>query len=89
MATKTRIEIQPPNFKSVKLRMVGLSPLMLHKFSEKARKQMEETQQAENKTRKKREPKDYEAEYEGAKYISTDGWEGVPALSIRAAMIWR
>lgn len=87
MATKTRIEIQPPNFKSVKLRMVGLSPLMLHKFSAKARKQMEDAQQAANKTRKKREPKDYVAEYEGAKYVATAGWEGVPALSVRAAMI--
>jgi len=84
---KTRIEIQPPNFKSVNLRLVGVSPLMMHKFSEKSRRTMEEAQQAESKTRRKREPKDYPAEFEGAKYIATDGWEGVPALSIRAAMI--
>ena len=87
MAKTTRIEIQPPNFKIVKLRLEGVSPLMLHKFSAKARKQMEEAQQAESKTKRKREPKNYEAEYRGAKYISTAKWEGVPALSIRAAMI--
>jgi hypothetical protein len=87
MAKKTRIEIQPPNFKTVKLRLEGVSPLMLHKFSEKSRRQMEEAQQAESKTKRKREPKDYEAEYLGAKYISTAKWEGIPALSFRAAMI--
>jgi hypothetical protein len=87
MIKKTRIEIQPPNFQVVKLRLEGVSPLMLHKFSEKSRKQMEETQQAESKTKKKRAPKDYKAEYLGAKYISTAKWEGIPALSIRAAMI--
>lgn len=87
MAKKERIEIQPPNFKSVKLRLEGVSPLMLHKFSEKARKQMEDSQQAESKTKRKRDPKNYKSEFEGAKYISTAKWEGVPALSIRAAMI--
>lgn len=83
----TKIEIQPPNFKTVKLRLEGVSPLMMNKFSQKARKQMEDAQQAESKTKRKREPKDYAAEFEGAKYVSTDKWEGVPALSIRAAMI--
>lgn len=87
MAKQSRIEIQPPNFKTVRLRLEGVSPLMLHKFSEKSRKHMEENQQAESKTKRKREPKDYKAEFEGAKYISTAKWEGIPALSIRASMI--
>lgn len=82
-----KVEIQPPNFKSVTLRCEGTAPLMVHKFSEKMRKQMEEKQTAENKVTKKREPKDYNAEFEGAKYLSTKGWEGIPAIMLRGAMI--
>lgn len=82
-----KIEIQPPNFQSITLKLVGLSPLMLHKFSKKMRTQMEEKQTAKDQTRKKRAPKDYEAEFNGARYISTQGWDGIPAHSIRSAMI--
>lgn len=91
MASKAKasmkIEITPPNFQSVTLRIEGNAPLMTHKFSEKMRKQMEAKQTATDATGKKREPKDYAAEFEAAKYISTSGWEGLPAGAIRAAMI--
>lgn len=89
MATKTasKVEILPPNFKSITLRCVGSSPLMMHKFSEKMRKQIEEKQTSENTTKKKREPKDYEAEFNAARYVSKAGWDGVPAIMLRASMI--
>lgn len=88
MATKaTKIEIQPPNFKMVTLRCDGNSPLMMHKFSQKMRKQMEEKQTSADTTKKKREPKDYEAEFNAARYVSTKGWDGVPAIMLRASMI--
>lgn len=82
-----RVEIQPPNFKGLTLRMEGSAPLMLHKFSEKMRKQIEEKQTAESKTGKKRAPKDYAAEYNGARYLDAKGRDGVPCGAIRAAMI--
>lgn len=46
MATKAKvkIEITPPNFKVLPIRIEGTAPLMTHKFSEKMRKQMEEKQ---------------------------------------------
>lgn len=82
-----KIEITPPNFQSVTLRLEGNSPLMTHKFSEKMRKQIEEKQTATDKTTKKREPKDYAAEFNAARYIAAKGWDGLPAAAIRAAMI--
>lgn len=81
------ITIRPPNFKIVKLRVEGTTPLMMHKFSEKMRKKIEEAQTSKNKTKRAREPKDYEAEFNGARYISGKGWDGIPAGSFRAAMI--
>lgn len=85
--TQAKIEIKAPNFQSVILRVEGNSPLLLHKFSEKMRKQMEEKQTATNKTKAKREPKDYAAEFNAARYVSVKGWDGVPAAAFRAAMI--
>jgi hypothetical protein len=81
------ITIEPPNFKRVALRLEGRSPLMLHKFSEKMRRQIEEKQTSANATKQKRQPKDYVAEFEAAQYVSTEGWLGLPAAAIRAAMI--
>lgn len=94
MATKqkVRIEITPPNFKVLPIRIEGTAPLMTHKFSEKMRKQIEDKQTAKDATSKKREPKDYAAEYNAARYIAkkngtAGGWDGIPAGAIRAAMI--
>lgn len=82
-----RIEIQPPKFQAITLRMVGTAPLMLHKFSEKMRKQIEEKQTTESKTKTKRAPKDYAAEFHGARYLDAKKRDGVPCGAIRAAMI--
>lgn len=90
MATKekVRIEITPPNFKILPVRVEGTAPLMLHKFSEKMRKQIEEKQTSQDATRKKRAPKDYAAEFNAARYRARAGqWDGIPAGAFRAAMI--
>lgn len=88
-----KIEITPPNFKIIKLAIVGTAPLMTHRFSSKMRRQIEEKQTAKDATSKKREPKNYAEEFEAARYRSrTNGkrngsWDGVPCGAIRAAMI--
>jgi hypothetical protein len=82
-----KVEIHPPNFEAINLRIEGNAPLMTHKFSEKMRRQIEDKQTAKDATSKKREPKDYVAEFNAARYISTKGWDGVPAAALRAAMI--
>lgn len=86
--TAVKIEITPPNFQILPIRVEGTAPLMLHKFSEKMRRQIEEKQTSKDATRRKREPKDYKAEFMAARYISrSGGWDGVPAGAFRAAMI--
>ncbi len=84
---ETVVEITPPNFKTITLKAVGISPLMMHKFSEKSKRMMREKQTSEDTTKKKLAPKDYEKEYKDARYISTKEWDGVPAHSFRNAMI--
>lgn len=85
--TTTKIEITPPNFKVLPVRVEGTSPLMMNKFSNKAQTMIREKQEAVNATKRKRDPKDYVAEYNAARYVSTEGWDGVPAATFRNAMI--
>lgn len=85
---KVKIEITPPNFQILPIRVEGTAPLMLHKFSEKMRKQIEEKQTSKDTTRTKRAPKDYAAEFNAARYrAKSGGWDGIPAGAFRAAMI--
>jgi hypothetical protein len=67
----------------------GTAPLCVHKFSQKAQKSIEATQEAGAvaKTKKVREPRQFEEDYENAKYVSTEGWLGVNAAAFRNAMI--
>jgi hypothetical protein len=81
------VSITPPNFKAISLRVVGSAPLLMHKFSEKMRKQIEEKQTKKDQTTKKREPKDYAAEFNAARYVSKAGWDGIPCAMFRGAMI--
>lgn len=85
--TKT-ISISEPNFQSVKFKIIGTAPLMIHKFSEKMKRQIQEKQTASDKVKKARAPKDYKAEFNAARYISSGGkWDGFYAGAIRNAMI--
>lgn len=86
--TKT-IQISSPNFKIIELRIDGETPLVQHKFSEKAKNQIIATQQAGSQAKGKRvrEPKDFDAVYRGAMHVSKEGWCGIPAGAFRNAMI--
>jgi len=82
-----KISISEPNFQSVKFRIIGTAPLMIHKFSAPTRARIQEAQTAKDKVKKARSPKDYKAEFNGARYISTAGWDGLYAGAIRNSMI--
>ncbi len=81
--------IKPPRFKSANILIRGTAPLVMHAFSEKARNTMIETQEQGQQARKgkKRDPKDFNAVYNGARHISRQGWDGIPAAAFRNAMI--
>ena len=106
MATKKAsevIEIRPLDIKKINLRIVGDSPLIIHNWSEKAKKQMLDNAMGVSKG-KKRDPKDPVYEYINSFYwiegkpeedtmeafenaIENGAKFGVKAVSIKAAAI--
>lgn len=87
--TVQTVQITAPQHEIIQLKLTGTAPLVLHRFSQKMREKMAADQQAGSTTRskRKREPKDFDALYIGAQYISPDGWRGINAASFRNAAI--
>lgn len=84
-----QLVISAPNFQVAEFAITGNAPYVQNRFSAKAMQTIRDTQEAgqQAKKGKKREPKDFRANYEGAKHVSTEGWLGIPASAFRAAMI--
>lgn len=82
------ISITPPSIEYMKFRIVGTAPYMQARFSQKAMiAMMDKMAGKTSKGAKTRDSRDYDAEYKGAMHESTAGWIGIPASSLRAAMI--
>lgn len=83
------ISIKAPNFRRLEFTLTGTAPLMQARFSEKARQKMHDAQAAGStaKSKKIREPRDFDADFKGAMHVSEDGWTGVPAAAFRNACI--
>ena len=86
---KIQLQIAPPNIKTVEFFIKGTAPLVVHKFSQKAILQIRQKQEAGSVANKgkKREAKDFDSLFIGARHLSTDGWDGIPASAFRCAMI--
>jgi hypothetical protein len=88
---KTILTVKAPNFRVAEFKIVNEPgvPLVIHKFSEKAKKQMMANQKegAAAKGKKNREPRDFDRDFNGARHISTQGWDGISAGAFRAGMI--
>ena len=69
----------------IKLRLVGTSPLIVHKWSEKAKKQMLDKQM--KKATQGKTAKDPELDYREALYTRPDGSYGFPAVGFKAAAV--
>lgn len=67
------------------VRIQGLSPLIVNRWTEKARQMMLEAQQT--KARKQKDPKDPEALFEASKYKLEDGRDGIPSVAFKAAIV--
>lgn len=92
MAKKTSSEvitISPPNFQNLKLVLEGTAPLMQARFSAKAMQAMKAKMEAGStaKKGKKRDPRNFDEDFEQAMHVSTEGWIGVPAAALRNACI--
>lgn len=79
------IEIKPPEVETVIVTIVGDTPLIVHKFTEKAKKEMRDKQA--KKAKQKKEARDGDLEFEQAKYKMENGKDGFPALAVKQAII--
>ena len=79
-----QIAIQRIGTETVRVPLIGTSPLIVHKFSEKAKRQMLDAAQG-RKTPK--QAKDPEAEYEASFYRHDDGGYGFPVIAFKAATV--
>lgn len=86
---KTAVQISAPRFGRAAFDIVGTEVLVIHRFSSKIQKEMEDKAIAGKtaSSRKVREPKNQQQTYDEARYISKEGWDGFHAGSIRNAMI--
>ena len=82
---KGTIELKDFKIRSTTVEIEGISPLITHKFSEKAQKMIENKQQGKSKNAK-HEIRVPEEDYENAKHKSPLGWDGFPAAGYKAAM---
>lgn len=75
------------DIKRVELVLTGLagSPLVVHNFSEKARKQIRDKQQ--KAPTKKAEARDTDDDFNSAKYLDADGRECAPITAIKKSLV--
>jgi hypothetical protein len=87
-APTVQVRISPPNFQMAEFPIAG-DILVIHRFSEKARKELAAKQlglklAGSGKVRTVQVAEDV---CNAARYISPEGWDGFPASAIRKAMI--
>ena len=84
-----QVTISKPNIVTMPITITGTAPLVQNRFGAKAMVQMTEKQAAGSQAQKgkKRDPKDFDLLFAEAQHISTEGWAGLPANGIRAALI--
>jgi len=89
VVVERKATITRPNFSTAKLTIRGTTPLVLHKFSQKVQEKIRATQEAGSTARKgnMRQARDFEDSYQGARHLSVEGWDGIPAAAFRSAMI--
>lgn len=85
VGANTTIALPPLKIEAVRLVLVGDSALIVHAWSEKAKRQMLDKQM--KKAKQAKEAKDPEADYEACFYRTSTGAYGFPAIGVKAAMV--
>lgn len=83
---KHQVEILEFSIKEVVIPVKGISPLIVHAWSEKSKKMITDKQAGKAKN-KKHDIRNPQEDYESAKHKSPQGWDGFPAAGFKAAMI--
>jgi len=83
------VAIKAPNLKTIVVGIKGTAPLVVHRFSHKAKIGMIEKMEAGSvaKKGKKREAVDTDTIYNDARYQNAAGWDGFNASAIRHALL--
>ena len=80
------LHIPDVNLLGLEVELIGMTPLVVRAWDQKTMQQLEDKQKGIRQA-KSREAAVPEEIFEGAKYYSTEGWEGFPAGGFRAALI--
>jgi len=80
---KEALQVLAPNFRALTLTLNSTSPgLIVHRFAEKAKKEMLDKMMATSRVKKKRAPKDPQAEFIGSLYLLDKKGERYDATAI-------
>lgn len=82
-----KLTIPAPNLRTLAIRVKGKTPYMQHRFSKKAVIMEKQQQGSTAKGKKQHAARDFQQDFEDAKHLAADGWCGIPAPAIRAALI--
>ena len=82
---KTKVELQPISIERMEITIEGVSPLIQHKWSEKARTMMREKKGGKKTTI--REVCNPEREMEDATHYTSNGSYGIPVAALKTAII--
>lgn len=89
-APQKSVTITPPKFQRTSVAIKGTAPFLSNAMSSAARAKMREGQEmgtANRGMKRKRDPKDFNAQFKGSLHVSRDGWYGIPCSAFRGAMI--
>lgn len=81
-----KVELRPLDLQVVEVPIVGTAELIVHNWSEKAKRQMLDKQMNPG-ARAKKDPKDPQADYEASLYKLPGGGYGFPAPGFKAAIV--
>lgn len=81
--------IKAPRIETATFCIKGVSPLVIHRMSQKYKNEMRQKMLEGNsaKSKKKREPVVLEDIFEAARYRASKGWDGLHAGAVRNALI--
>lgn len=82
--SEATIQIDKIGAETIRVPILGTTPLIVHRFSEKAKRQMLDNMQGRKSPK---EPKNPDAEYQAAFYRLKDGNPGFPVIAFKAATV--
>lgn len=79
------ISLPPLKIETISIRLIGDSPLISHRWSEKAKKEMRDKQM--KKAKQAKETKDPERDFRESLYAHPDGGYGFPSIAFKTAAV--